>query len=126
MRSLSFHGSRVVNHAERLDDGFRCMDRFAAAREEVRRERAAAAAAAAADPSTTAPSKKLRAKQQAALAAIEAGAEQEFQARYDDQQNEMFARLSISEYYGSEGFDHPPSDVYSYGGGYFGDDGAGA
>ena len=32
----------------------------------------------------------------------------------------------MSEYYGSEGFDRPPSDVYSYGGGYFGDDGAGA
>jgi hypothetical protein len=32
----------------------------------------------------------------------------------------------MSEYYSSEGFDHPPSDVYSYGGGYFGDDGAGA
>jgi len=32
----------------------------------------------------------------------------------------------MSEYYGSEGFDRPPSDVYSvsYGGGYFGDDGA--
>ena len=26
----------------------------------------------------------------------------------------------MSEYYGSEGFDRPPSDVYSYGGGYFG------
>jgi len=31
----------------------------------------------------------------------------------------------MSKYYGSEGFDRPPSDVYSYGGGYFGDDGAG-
>jgi hypothetical protein len=30
----------------------------------------------------------------------------------------------MSEYYGSEGFDHPPSDVYSYGGGFFGDVGA--
>ena len=36
------------------------------------------------------------------------------------------SRLDVSEYYGSEGFDRPPSDVYSYGGGYFGDDGAGA
>ena len=35
--------------------------------------------------------------------------------------------LLSSEYCGSEGFDRPPSDVYeSYGGGYFGDDGAGA
>ena len=38
----------------------------------------------------------------------------------------LLARLDMSEYYGSEGFDRPPSDVYSYGGGYFGDDGAGA
>ncbi len=38
----------------------------------------------------------------------------------------LLTRLGMSEYYGSEGFDHPPSDVYSYGGGYFGDDGAGA
>ena len=30
----------------------------------------------------------------------------------------------MSEYYGSEGFDHPPSGVYSYGGGFFGDVGA--
>ena len=35
--------------------------------------------------------------------------------------------LGMSEYHGSEGFDRPPLDVYSYGGGYFGDlDGAGA
>ena len=27
----------------------------------------------------------------------------------------------MSEYYGSEGFDRPPSDVYSYGGGRGGD-----
>jgi hypothetical protein len=39
---------------------------------------------------------------------------------------QLLARLGMSEYYSSEGFDHPPSDVYSYGGGYFGDDGAGA
>ena len=40
----------------------------------------------------------------------------------------LLARLDMSEYYGSEGFDCPPSDVYSYGGmsDYFGDDGAGA
>jgi len=72
--------------ADRLDYGFRCEGRFAAAREEVGRQRAAAeaAAAAAAVPSTTAPPKKLRAKKQAAQAAIEARAEREFQARYDD------------------------------------------
>jgi hypothetical protein len=78
--------------AERLDYGFRCEGRFAAAREEVGRQRAAAeaAAAVAAVPSTTAPPKKLRAKKQAAQAAIEARAEREFQARYDDHQNAMF------------------------------------
>ena len=38
----------------------------------------------------------------------------------------LLSRFGMSEYYGSEGFDRPPSDVYSYGGGYFGDDGAGA
>ena len=35
----------------------------------------------------------------------EAGAEREFQARYDDHQNEkeqMFVRLGMSQYYGSE------------------------
>ena len=134
--------------ADRLDYGFRCEGRFAAAREEVGRQRAAAeaaaAAAAAAVPSTTAPPKKLRAKKQAAQAAIEARAEREFQARYDDHQNAMFVRLGMSEYYGSEGFDRPPPDVYSCLGGFvfstrvatraaslprvasFGDDGAGA
>ena len=53
-----------------------------------------------------APPKKLRAKKQVAQAAIEAGAEREFQARYDDHQNEkeqMFVRLGMSQYYGSEG-----------------------
>ena len=79
---------------------------------------------AAAVPSTPPPPKKLRAKKQAARAAIEAGAEREFQAQYGDQQHWMLA--GMSEYYGSEGFDRSPSDVYSYGGGYFGDDGAGA
>ena len=125
--------------ADRLDDGSRCESRFAAAREEVGRLRAAAAAAAAAVvPSTTVPPKKLRGKKQAAQAAIEAEAEREFQARYDDQQHWMLA--GMSEYYGSEGFDRPPSDVYSsfggfvfdeggyfeggYEGGSFGDDGA--
>ena len=54
-------------------------------------------------------------KKQAAQAAIEAEAEREFQARYDDQQHWMLA--GMSEYYGSEGFDRPPSGVYSYGGG---------
>ena len=87
--------------ADRLDYGFRCEGRFAAAREEVGRQRAAAeaAAAVAAVPSTTAPPKKLRAKKQAAQAAIEARAEREFQARYDDHQNAMFVRLGMSEYY---------------------------
>ena len=113
--------------ADRLGDGMgmRCESRFSAAREEVGRLRAAAAAAAAAVvPPTTVPPKKLRGKKQAAQAAIEAEAEREFQARYDDHQHWMLA--DMSEYYGSEGFDRPPSDVYSYGGGYFGDDGAGA
>ena len=44
----------------------------------------------------------------------------------DEAGERLLARLGVSEYYGSEGFDHPPSDVYSYGGGYLGDDGAGA
>ena len=44
----------------------------------------------------------------------------------DEAGERLLARLGMSEYYSSEGFDHPPSDVYSYGGGYFGDDGAGA
>ena len=44
----------------------------------------------------------------------------------DEAGERLLTRLGMSEYYGSEGFDHPPSDVYSYGGGYFGDDGAGA
>ena len=52
----------------------------------------------------------------AAQAAIEAEAEREFQARYDDQQHWMLA--GMSEYYGSEGFDRPPSDVYSSFGGF--------
>ena len=63
----------------------------------------------------------LRAKKQAARAAIEAGAEREFQARYDDQQHWMLA--GMSEYYGSEGFDRPPSDVYSSSGGFVFDEG---
>jgi hypothetical protein len=42
------------------------------------------------------------------------------------EEERLLARSGMSEYYGSEGFDHPPSDVYSYGGGFFGDDGAGA
>ena len=44
----------------------------------------------------------------------------------DEAGERLLTRLGMSEYYGSECFDHPPSDVYSYGGGYFGDDGAGA
>ena len=43
----------------------------------------------------------------------------------DEAEERLLMRLGMSEYYGSEGFDRPPSDVYSYGGGYFGDDGAG-
>ena len=76
--------------ADRLDNGSRCLDRFSAAREEFGRQRAAVAAAAvaaAAVPSTTPPPKKLRARKQAAQAAIEAEAGREFQARYDDQQH---------------------------------------
>ena len=109
--------------ADRLDDGSCCESRFAAAREEVGRLRAAAAAAAAAAvvPSTTVPPKKLRGKKQAAQAAIEAEAEREFQARYDDQQHWMLA--GMSEYCGSEGFDRPPSDVYSSSGGFVFDEG---
>ena len=42
----------------------------------------------------------------------------------DEAEERLLMRLGMSEYYGSEGFDRPPSDVYSYGGGYFGDDGA--
>ena len=33
----------------------------------------------------------------------------------------LLSRFGMSEYYGSEGFDHPRLDVYSYGGGFFGD-----
>ena len=72
--------------ADRLDDGSRCESRFSAAREEVGRP------AAAVLPSTTVPPKKLRAQKQAAQAAIEAEAEREFQARYDDQQHRLDAR----------------------------------
>ena len=35
----------------------------------------------------------------------------------------MFVRLGMSEYYGSEGFDRPPSDVYSCFGGFVFDEG---
>jgi hypothetical protein len=35
----------------------------------------------------------------------------------------MFARLGMSEYYGSEGLDRPPSDVYSCFGGFVFDEG---
>ena len=44
----------------------------------------------------------------------------------DEAEERLLSRFGMSEYCGSEGFDRPPSDVYSYGGGYFGDDGAGA
>jgi hypothetical protein len=30
----------------------------------------------------------------------------------DEAGERLLARLGMSEYYGSEGFDHPPSDVY--------------
>ena len=56
-----------------------------------------------------------------------AEARDELDGREEDEAEErLLTRLGMSEYYGSEGFDRPPSDVYSYGGGYFGDDGAGA
>ena len=42
----------------------------------------------------------------------------------DEEEERLLARSGMSEYYGSEGFDHPPSGVYSYGGGFFGDVGA--
>ena len=45
--------------------------------------------------------------------------------RLDEAEERLLTRLGMSEYYGSEGFNRPPSDVYSYGGGYSGDDGAG-
>jgi hypothetical protein len=35
----------------------------------------------------------------------------------------LFVRLGMSEYYGSEGFDRPPSDVYSCFGGFVFDEG---
>ena len=47
--------------------------------------------------------------------------QEEFEA-----EERLLSRFGVSEYDGSEGFDRPPSDVYSCGGGYFGDDGAGA
>ena len=56
-----------------------------------------------------------------------AEAHDELDGREEDEAEErLLTRLGMSKYYGSEGFDRPPSDVYSYGGGYFGDDGAGA
>jgi hypothetical protein len=55
-----------------------------------------------------------------------AEAHDELDGREEDEAEErLLTRLGMSKYYGSEGFDRPPSDVYSYGGGYFGDDGAG-
>ena len=57
----------------------------------------------------------------ARVARLEAGAEREFQAQYGDQQHWMLA--GMSEYYGSEGFDRPPSDVYSSFGGFVFDEG---
>ena len=42
----------------------------------------------------------------------------------DEEEERLLTRSGMSEYYGSEGFDHPPSDVYSYGGGFFDDVGA--
>ena len=44
----------------------------------------------------------------------------------DEEEECLLSRSGMSEYYGSEGFDHPRLDVYSYGGGFFGDDGPGA
>ena len=35
--------------------------------------------------------------------------------RREGAEERLLARLGMSEYYGSEGFDRPPSDVYSYG-----------
>ena len=55
----------------------------------------------------------------------EAHAELDGEEEFEVEQR-FLSRFGMSEYYGSEGFDRPPSDVYSYGGGYFGDDGAGA
>ena len=71
----------------------------------------------------SAPPKKLRAKKQSAQAAVKAGAEREFQAQYNNQQERCLARLGTSEYYGSGGFDRPPLDVYSYRGGFVADQG---
>ena len=55
-----------------------------------------------------------------------AEAHDELDGREEDEAEErLLTRLGMSKYYGSEGFDRPPPDVYSYGGGYFGDYGAG-
>jgi len=35
----------------------------------------------------------------------------------DEAGKRLLTRLGMSEYYGSEGVDRPPSDVYCYGGG---------
>jgi hypothetical protein len=32
----------------------------------------------------------------------------------DEEEERLLTRSGMSEYYGSEGFDHPPSDVYSW------------
>ena len=75
--------------------------------------------------STTAPPKKVRAKKQAAQAAVIQGGSRasEWRAQCDDQYKRCLARLGTSEYYGSGGFDRPPLDVYSYRGGFVADQG---
>ena len=59
-----------------------------------------------------------------------AEAHDELDGQEEDEAEEcLLRRLGMSEYYGLEGFDRPPSDVHSYGGAAiccFGDDGAGA
>ena len=103
----AFHG-----RSPGLRLSLRAEGRFAAARYCARGGRAAAGGGSGGGGGgcgsihDAAPPKKLRAKKQVAQAAIEAGAEREFQARYDDHQNEkeqMFVRLGMSQYYGSGG-----------------------
>ena len=100
--------------ADRLDGGTRCLDRFAAAREQVERERAAAAEAAeAARPATTVLPKKLRAKKQAAQAAAAVAAERERATLYNELDDRWLSSMGWEDY-GSEGHSRPPPELFGF------------
>ena len=102
---------RELNVADQLDGGTRFLDRFAASREQVERERAAAAEAA--RPATTVLPKKLRAKKQAAQAAAAAAAERERRTLYSEWEDRWLSNMGWEDY-GSEGFSHPPPELFGF------------